>query len=93
MITSFTSSFFSASYRLRRNSVALSPPRRERAPIAALRSSMLSELRADPLLAQLTVRLNFPIGFDPQVWGVETSLSAEEAPLRTPVARERVTSL
>lgn len=36
---------------------------------------------------QLTVRLDFPAGLDPQVWGVETSLSAEDAPLRTPVER------
>jgi peptide deformylase len=35
----------------------------------------------------LTVRLDFPIGFDAQVWGVETSLSAEEVPLRTPITR------
>ncbi|GIF71019.1 peptide deformylase [Asanoa siamensis] len=36
---------------------------------------------------RLTVRLDFPTALDAQVWGVETSLSAEEAPLRTPVAR------
>ena len=36
---------------------------------------------------QLTVRLDFPAALDPQVWGVETSLSAEEGPLRTPVDR------
>jgi peptide deformylase len=34
----------------------------------------------------LTVRLNFPIGFDPQVWGVETSLAAE-VPVRSPLER------
>lgn len=36
---------------------------------------------------RLTVRLDFPNWLDAQVWGVETSLSAEEAPLRTPVTR------
>ncbi|GAA1851078.1 peptide deformylase [Asanoa iriomotensis] len=36
---------------------------------------------------RLTVRLDFPTELDAQVWGVETSLSAEEAPLRTPVSR------
>lgn len=36
---------------------------------------------------RLTVRLDFPNWLDAQVWGVETSLSAEEAPLRTPVIR------
>ncbi|BCB80723.1 hypothetical protein GCM10022251_01310 [Phytohabitans flavus] len=36
---------------------------------------------------RLTVRLDFPNWLDAQVWGVETSLSAEEAPLRTPVGR------
>jgi peptide deformylase len=36
---------------------------------------------------RLTVRLDFPNWLDAQVWGVETSLSAEEAPLRTPVVR------
>lgn len=39
---------------------------------------------------QLTVRLEFPAAFDPQVWGVETSLSAEDAPLRTPLRRQQV---
>jgi peptide deformylase len=34
----------------------------------------------------LTVRLNFPVAFDPQVWGVETSLAAE-VPVRTPLER------
>ncbi|HWH00603.1 MAG TPA: peptide deformylase [Pilimelia sp.] len=38
---------------------------------------------------QLTVRLDFPDALDPLVWGVETSLSAEEMPLRTPVRYER----
>lgn len=36
---------------------------------------------------RLAVRLDFPAELDPQVWGVETSLSAEEVPLRTPVQR------
>jgi peptide deformylase len=36
---------------------------------------------------RLTVRLDFPADLDPQVWGVETSLSAEEVPLRTPIER------
>ncbi|GAB7049170.1 peptide deformylase [Catenuloplanes indicus] len=36
---------------------------------------------------QLTVRLDFPAALDPTVWGEETSLSAEEAPLRTPFTR------
>ncbi|MGS2617333.1 peptide deformylase [Micromonospora sp. LZ34] len=35
----------------------------------------------------LAVRLDLPAALDPQVWGVETSLSAEEGPLRTPVSR------
>ena len=35
---------------------------------------------------KLTVRLNFPVGFEPQVWGVETSLAAE-VPVRTPLER------
>jgi peptide deformylase len=35
---------------------------------------------------RLTVRLNFPLDFDPQVWGVETSLAAE-APVRSPLER------
>jgi peptide deformylase len=34
----------------------------------------------------LTVRLDFPVEFDPQVWGVETSLAAE-VPVRTPLER------
>jgi peptide deformylase len=36
---------------------------------------------------QLAVRLDLPADLDPQVWGVETSLSAEEGPLRTPLVR------
>lgn len=35
----------------------------------------------------LDVRLDLPADLDPQVWGLETSLSAEEGPLRTPVSR------
>ncbi len=35
---------------------------------------------------RLTVRLNFPVAFDPQVWGVETSLAAE-VPVRSPLER------
>jgi peptide deformylase len=35
---------------------------------------------------KLTVRLDFPITFEPQVWGVETSLAAE-VPVRTPLER------
>jgi peptide deformylase len=35
---------------------------------------------------KLTVRLNFPVEFEPQVWGVETSLAAE-VPVRTPLER------
>ncbi|MCW2642026.1 MAG: peptide deformylase, partial [Dactylosporangium sp.] len=42
----------------------------------------------------LVVRLSFPVALRPVVWGVETSLSAEAVPLRTPieqeVARDRV---
>lgn len=34
----------------------------------------------------LTVRLNFPVEFEPQVWGFETSLAAE-VPVRTPLER------
>jgi peptide deformylase len=37
---------------------------------------------------RLTVRLDFPSGFDPQVWGVETSLAAE-VPVRSPLERHR----
>lgn len=35
----------------------------------------------------LAVRLDLPVGLDPQVWGVETSLSSEEGPLRTSIHR------
>jgi peptide deformylase len=34
----------------------------------------------------LTVRLDFPVEFEPQVWGVETTLAAE-VPVRTPLER------
>ena len=34
----------------------------------------------------LTVRLDFPVEFEPQVWGVEASLAAE-VPVRTPLER------
>ncbi|MCA2212595.1 peptide deformylase [Jidongwangia harbinensis] len=34
----------------------------------------------------LTVRLDFPVEFEPQVWGLETSLAAE-VPVRTPLER------
>jgi transcriptional regulator with XRE-family HTH domain len=37
---------------------------------------------------RLVVQMRFPAGLDPQVWGVETSMAAEEAPLRTPIIRE-----
>ncbi|HET8658323.1 MAG TPA: peptide deformylase [Micromonosporaceae bacterium] len=36
---------------------------------------------------RLDIRLDLPIVLAPSVWGVETSLSAEEAPLRTPIAQ------
>jgi peptide deformylase len=36
----------------------------------------------------LTVRLSFPIALGPVVWGVETSLSTEAVPLRTPIEQE-----
>jgi len=39
---------------------------------------------------RLTVRLNFPAALSPAVWGVETSLSAEEVPLRTPIAAQTI---
>lgn len=35
----------------------------------------------------VSVQLDLPAALDPHVWGVETSLSCEEAPLRTPVRR------
>lgn len=38
---------------------------------------------------RLAVQMRFPARLDPQVWGVETSMAAEEAPLRTPILRER----
>jgi transcriptional regulator with XRE-family HTH domain len=37
---------------------------------------------------RLVVQMRFPGTLDPQVWGVETSMAAEEAPLRTPITRE-----
>jgi hypothetical protein len=37
---------------------------------------------------RLVVQMRFPSVLDPQVWGVETSMAAEEAPLRTPIVRE-----
>ncbi|MGC4806629.1 peptide deformylase [Micromonospora sp. DT233] len=37
---------------------------------------------------RLAVRLDLPTELDPQVWGVETSLSAEEGPLRRPITRQ-----
>ncbi len=37
---------------------------------------------------RLVVQMRFPAFLDPQVWGVETSMAAEEAPLRTPIVRE-----
>jgi transcriptional regulator with XRE-family HTH domain len=37
---------------------------------------------------RLMVRLDLPRSQDPQVWGVETSLSLGEMPLRTPVVRQ-----
>lgn len=39
---------------------------------------------------RLSVRLNFPAELRPVVWGVETSLTAEAGPLRTPMAELRV---
>jgi peptide deformylase len=36
---------------------------------------------------RLAVRLDLPAELDPQVWGVETTLSAEEGPLRRPISR------
>jgi peptide deformylase len=36
----------------------------------------------------LTVRLSFPVSLGPVVWGVETSLSTEAVPLRTPIEQE-----
>lgn len=37
---------------------------------------------------RMAVRIDLPSALDPQVWGIETSMSAEEAPLRTPIERE-----
>lgn len=36
----------------------------------------------------LTVEVEFPARMRPVVWGVQTSLSAEEVPLRTPITQE-----
>jgi transcriptional regulator with XRE-family HTH domain len=36
---------------------------------------------------QLSVRLELPAELEPQVWGIETSQSADEMPLRTPIVR------
>jgi peptide deformylase len=36
---------------------------------------------------RLTIRLEFPAGLDPVVWGVQSSLTAEATDLRTPVER------
>lgn len=36
---------------------------------------------------RLVIRLNLPAALSPNVWGVETSLSVEEAPLRTPITQ------
>jgi peptide deformylase len=38
----------------------------------------------------LTVRLSFPVALGPVVWGMETSLSTEAVPLRTPIEQEIV---
>ena len=37
---------------------------------------------------RLTVRLDLPVALGPVVWGVESSLSNEEVPLRTPIEHE-----
>jgi peptide deformylase len=37
---------------------------------------------------RLTVRLYFPVALGPVVWGVESSLSTEAVPLRTPIEQE-----
>jgi peptide deformylase len=39
---------------------------------------------------RLVVRLDFPAGLAPVVWGVENSLSTEAVPLRTPIGHEEV---
>lgn len=36
---------------------------------------------------RLDIRLDLPVALAPSVWGVETSLSTEGAPLRTPIAQ------
>ena len=38
---------------------------------------------------QLTVRIDMPAGLRPVVWGLESSLTAEAAPLRTPIREAR----
>jgi peptide deformylase len=37
---------------------------------------------------RLAIHLDFPIALDPQVWGVEGSLSTAQTPLRTPLERQ-----
>ncbi|GGM16348.1 peptide deformylase [Dactylosporangium sucinum] len=37
---------------------------------------------------QLTIEVEFPARMRPVVWGVQTTLSAEEVPLRTPITQE-----
>ncbi|MEV6966713.1 peptide deformylase [Hamadaea sp. NPDC051192] len=37
---------------------------------------------------RMTVRIDLPQALDPQVWGVETSMSAEETPLRTLIEKQ-----
>lgn len=37
---------------------------------------------------RMTVRIDLPGALDPQVWGVETSMSAEETPLRTTIEKQ-----
>ncbi|MFE2727572.1 multiprotein-bridging factor 1 family protein [Kitasatospora sp. NPDC059327] len=39
---------------------------------------------------RLAVRLDFPADLDPVVWGTETSMAAEAAPLRTAIERHNV---
>jgi peptide deformylase len=39
---------------------------------------------------RLMIRLDFPAALAADVWGVETSLSTEAVPLRTPIARESI---
>jgi peptide deformylase len=38
---------------------------------------------------RLSVRLDFPAELEPEVWGVESSLTAEAGPLRTPLSQRR----